>query len=317
MAFPAGLKGVSLLSKTFLRLCAVFCCLLCLCALRPVRALGEDEVIPPAWPVPDYVERLLEIAAGEVGYKEDHGRTKYGEWAGDPAAQWCAEFQCWCVGQVDLRYGTSLLRNVYPFYTSSNTGLRWFLKAGRYVVRKGKVPDWGYQWLKGQDTFIKSGDYIPQPGDWVFFNWGGGTDTEHVALVEFCSRNPVTREVTVHVIEGNNPSAVARNTYGINSPSILGYGTVRDVADITMTFGNEGEKVVSLQEKLAYLGFLDPTLVTGRFGDGTVEALRSYQQSRKLRVTGIANMNTQQKLEAEYSQQYNNDPDIWSVVDDD
>ena len=301
--------------KTVWRLCAVIFCLFC--ALEPVRALGEDEVLAPAWPVPDYVEHLLEVASGEVGYKEDHGRTKYGEWAGDPAAQWCAEFQCWCVNQVDERWGTDLLRNVYPFYTSSNTGLRWFLKAGRYVVRKGKVPDWGYEWLKGENTYIQSGDYIPQPGDWVFFNWGGGTDTEHVALVEFCTRNPRSGDVTVHVIEGNNPATVARNTYGINDPSILGYGTVRDVADITMTFGNEGEKVALLQEKLAYLGFLDDTLVTGHFGDGTMEAVRAYQQSRKLRVTGVANMKTQQKLEAEYAQRYNNDPDIWAVVDDD
>ena len=303
------------MKKTVWRLCAVIFCLFC--ALEPVRALGEDEVLAPAWPVPDYVEHLLEVASGEVGYKEDHGRTKYGEWAGDPAAQWCAEFQCWCVNQVDERWGTDLLRNVYPFYTSSNTGLRWFLKAGRYVVRKGKVPDWGYEWLKGENTYIKSGDYIPQPGDWVFFNWGGGTDTEHVAMVEFCTRNPRSGDVTVHVIEGNNPAAVARNTYGINDPSILGYGTVRDVADITMTFGNEGEKVALLQEKLAYLGFLDDTLVTGHFGDGTMEAVRAYQQSRKLRVTGVANMKTQQKLEAEYAQRYNNDPDIWAVVDDD
>ena len=301
--------------KNIGRLCAVICCLLCV--LGPVQALGEDEVLAPAWPVPDYVEHLLEVASGEVGYKEDHGRTKYGEWAGDPAAQWCAEFQCWCVNQVDERWGTDLLRNVYPFYTSSNTGLRWFLKAGRYVVRKGKVPDWGYEWLKGENTYIQSGDYIPQPGDWVFFNWGGGTDTEHVALVEFCTRNPRSGDVTVHVIEGNNPATVARNTYGINDPSILGYGTVRDVADITMTFGNEGEKVALLQEKLAYLGFLDDTLVTGHFGDGTMEAVRAYQQSRKLRVTGVANMKTQQKLEAEYAQRYNNDPDIWAVVDDD
>ena len=304
--------------KAFLRrLRAAFCLLLCLCALYPAAAFSADEIIVPQWTVPDYVQHLLQVASEEVGYTEDRGRTKYGEWAGDPTAQWCAEFQCWCVDQVDQRWGTSLLRNIYPYYTSSNTGLRWFLKAGRYVVRKGKVPDWGYEWLKGQTSFIKSGDYIPQPGDWVFFNWTGGTDTEHVALVEFCSRNTINGNILVHVIEGNNPSAVARNIYGLNDSSIMGYGTVHDVADITMTFGNEGKKVTHLQEMLAYLGFMDPALVTSHFGDGTLEAVRAYQQSRGLRVTGIANMNTQQKLEAEYDQLYKNDPAIWSVVDDD
>ncbi len=280
-------------------------------------ALAEEKRIDPAWPVPDYVEHLLQIASEEVGYTEDHGRTKYGAWAGDPAAQWCAEFQCWCVDQVDQRWGTALLRNVYPFYTSSNTGKNWFIRAGRYVVRKGKVDGWGYEWLKGASSFIRSGDYIPQPGDWVFFNWGGGSDTEHVALVEFCTRDTYSGEVLIHVIEGNKPVAVARDTYTLNDPAILGYGTVHDVADITMCFGNQGEKVRMLQEKLAYLGFLDPSLVTGHFGDGTAEAVRAYQAARGLQASGIANMKTQQILESEYITCYERDPDIWSVVDDD
>lgn len=280
-------------------------------------ARAEEKRIDPAWPVPDYVGHLLQVASEEVGYTEDHGRTKYGTWAGDPAAQWCAEFQCWCVDQVDQRWGTSLLRNVYPFYTSSNTGKNWFIRAGRYVVRKGRVEGWGYEWLKGSSTFIRSGDYIPQPGDWVFFNWGGGSDTEHVALVEFCTRDTYSGEVLIHVIEGNKPSAVARDTYGLNDPAILGYGTVHDVADITMCFGNQGEKVRLLQEKLSYLGFLDPSLVTGHFGDGTAEAVRAYQSARGLHVNGIANMKTQQLLESEYVSRYENDPDIWAVVDDD
>lgn len=290
--------------------------LLLLCIF--ISAFAEDEIIPPAYPVPDYVEHLLQVASEEVGYTEDHGRSKYGAWAGDPAAQWCAEFVCWCVDQVDQRWGTSLLRNVFPYYTSSNTGLRWFLRAGRYVVRRGKVEGWGYEWLKGRSEYIQSGDYIPQPGDWVFFNWGGtGTDTEHVALVEYCTRDsrPV-QEVHVHVIEGNNPSSVARNVYDLNSPSILGYGTVHDVADITLSFGNEGEKVRLLQEKLSYLGFLDASCITGHFGDLTAEAVRAYQSERNLRVNGIAGMETQQLLEKEYTLRYESDPDIWSVVED-
>jgi len=290
--------------------------LLLLFSLLFSSAFADGEPVAPAYPVPDYVEHLLQVASEEVGYTEDHGRTKYGSWAGDPAAQWCAEFLCWCVDQVDQRWGTSLLRNTYPFYTASNTGLRWFLRAGRYVVRKGRVEGWGYEWLKGSSEFIRSGDYIPQPGDWVFFNWGGGTDTQHVALVEYCAKDPSTAKVSVHVIEGNNPSSVARNVYDLNSPSILGYGTVHDVADITLSFGNEGEKVRLLQEKLAYLGFLDATLVTGHFGDATTEAVRAYQSSRNLRVNGIASMETQQLLEQEFTRLYVSDPEIWSVVED-
>ena len=285
--------------------------------LFPFASLAEEEIIPPSLPVPDYVEHLLQVASEEVGYTEDHGRTKYGAWAGDPAAQWCAEFQCWCVDQVDQRWGTQLLRNVYPFYTSSNTGRDWFIRAGRYVVRKGQVEGWGYEWLKGESSFLKSGDYIPQPGDWVFFSFSGGPDTQHVAMVEYCTRNTVTDEVLIHVIEGNKPSAVARDTYELNSPSILGYGTVHDVADLTMSFGNQGEKVRQLQEKLAYLGFLDPSLVSGRYGEGTADAVRDYQTYAGLRQNGIANMNTQLKLNEEYTARYQSDPAVWTVTDED
>ena len=305
------------MNTSFRRRCAALCLFLLLCPVFARAAKKKQETrIEPAWPVPDYVEHLLEVASEEVGYKEDRGRTKYGEWAGDPYAQWCAEFQCWCVDQVDKRWGTSLLKNVYPYYTSSNTGLRWFLKAGRYVVRKGKVENWGYMWLKGSDTNIKSGDYIPQPGDWVFFNWTGGTDTDHVALVEYCTR-AADGSVSLHVIEGNKPSAVARAAYDINDPTILGYGTVYDVADITMSYGSEGVKVTRLQEMLAYLGFMEPGTATGHFGDMTFEAVRSYQASRKLKASGVANRETQRQLEADYDKKYAADPDIWSVVDDD
>ena len=50
---------------------------------------------------------------------------------------------------------------------------------------------------------------------------------------------------------------------------------------------------------------------------GTAEAVRSYQAARGLSANGIANMKTQQLLQSEYAARYKNDPDIWSVVDED
>ena len=280
-------------------------------------AEADEEMIPPQWPVPEYVTRLLEVASAEVGYTEgEHGWTKYGEWVGDPYCQWCAEFQCWCVDQVDQRYGTSLLNHVYPLYSGSNEGRAWFIQAGRYVIRKGPVEGWGYEWLKGKTSFISSGEYIPQPGDWVFFTWTSDEDTDHVAMVEYCTRNSETGEILIHVIEGNKPSSVARDTYDLNYSRILGYGTVHDVADITMQFGNRGEKVRQLQEKLVYIGFLDPQYENGFFGNATHDALRAFQLEYSLRPLGLANMATQQKLDEVCQQKYENDPATWTVVDD-
>ena len=288
--------------------------LLLSCATAP----AEEEVIPPQWPVPDYVKQLLEVASGEVGYtEEEHGRTKYGEWAGDPYCQWCAEFQCWCVDQVDQRYGTSLLNQVYPRYSASNTGRAWFITAGRYVIRKGPVDEWGYEWLKGSASFLSSGDYIPQPGDWVFFTWTSDTDTDHVALVEYCSRNTETGEVTIHVIEGNKPDSVARDVYDLNYSRILGYGTVHDVADISLHAGNRGEKVRQLQEKLIYLGCLAPECMTGVFDADTAEAVRAFQAANGLRVSGYGNITTQLLLDKLVSAKRDLDPKTWQVIDDD
>ena len=280
------------------------------------QALAEEERIKPVQPVPWAVQRLLEVAAEEVGYTEgEHGRTKYGEWAGDPYCQWCAEFLCWCVDQTDQRYGTSLLNRTYPLYSGSNTGRGWFITAGRYIIRKGPVEEWGYEWLKGHSSFIRSGDYIPQPGDWVFFTWTSDEDTDHVAIVEYCTKDE-EGNVTIHVIEGNKPSAVARDVYDLNYSRILGYGTVRDLADITMQFGNTGEKVRQLQEKLSFMGYLDPMYETGHFGNATVEAVRAFQADRGLRASGIANITTQLKLDEEVEWKAEHDPGIWTVVDE-
>ena len=283
----------------------------------PARSTADEQVIEPAWPVPAYVTHLLEVASGEVGYtEEEHGWTKYGNWAGDPYCQWCAEFLCWCVDQTDQLYGTELLNNVYPRYSGSNTGRSWFIKAGRYVIRKGPIEGWGYEWLKGADSFIQSGDYIPQPGDWIFFTWTSNTDTDHVAMVEYCTKDD-EGNISIHVIEGNKPSSVARDVYDLNYSRILGYGTVSDVADITMSFGNTWEKVRQLQEKLIYLNYLEPGYGNGTFGNATLDALRLFQTDHGIRPTGIANIRTQKKLDEEGDLKIFSDPDTWTVVDED
>lgn len=294
------------------KLIALVCALLLLCA----SAHGETTVIPPVWDVPDYVTHLLEIASAEVGYTEGaHGWSKYGEWAGDPYAQWCAEYLCWCVDQVDQRYGTELLRNVYPLYSGSNTGRSWFIQQGRYIVRNGFLKDWGYQWLKGSSSYITTGDYIPQPGDWVFFTWTSTQDTDHVAMVEYCTMDEDGR-VQIHVLEGNAPSAVQRSVYDLTYTRILGYGTVHDVADYTMRAGNSGAKVRTLQDKLTYLGYLSCEKADGVFGSGTATAVSVFQSDHRLTANGIANMATQAAIDQAMEEAIDNDPDTWTVIDE-
>ena len=287
--------------------------LILLLCLLPITAWAQ-EVIPPAYPVPDYVEKLLSVAAGEVGYEENRGYTKYGDYWGDAYAQWCAEFLCWCVDQVDKQHGTQLLKNVYPLYSGTNTGRDWFIKEGRYLVRNGHLENWGYQWFKGETEYMERYEYIPQPGDWVFFTWTSNTDTDHVAMVEYCTRDQKGK-VSVHVIEGNNPKAVARNVYPLENMQVLGYGTVHDVCDWTMRYGNIGKKVVKLQEDLIYLECLKGN-ADGQFGGRTADAVRKFQKTMPgKKVNGIADITTQLAIARAVEDKINADPNSWLVMD--
>ena len=290
--------------------------MLMVCLFLPC-ALAEENRIRPQWPVPEYVNQLLAIADKEVGYKEGaHGYSKYGEYWGDGYAQWCAEFLCWCVDQVDKQHGTSLLKSVYPLYSGQNTGMKWFIKEGRWISRNGNLPDWGYQWFKGEDHFITAGEYVPQPGDWVFFSWTSDGNTSHVAMVEYAVRN-ADGSITIHCIEGNNPSSVERVTYSSNDKKILGFGTVHDVADWTMRLGNTGKKVTELQEKLIYLGYMADGSADGHYGAATQNAINQFQTVNGLKVLGIANIDTQTIINRQVEEKKFADPDAWSVVEED
>ena len=264
---------------------------------------AAEERIEPAYPVPDYVEWLLETARAELGYTEEAGGvTKYGAWAGYPTAEWCAEFLCWCVHRVDQTHSTHLLTNTYPNYSGTNVGRDWFLSKGRYIARSGSVPSWGAQWWKDTLEPVALNSYIPQPGDWMFLSDNAKGDTSHVALVEYCEKSE-SGKVFVHVIEGNNlqkpaPQSVERNVYALDYWQILGYGTVYDLADITLRFGHSGPKVLALQEDLIAAGLMEPQYNTGRFGAITEDAVKRVQRMNGIVETGIANLETRQALSA-------------------
>ena len=303
-----------------MRGCSIMLLCLFLCVtlfLTPALAEGEandfsaweagitlqagETLIAPAYPVPDYVLWLLETARGEIGYTEDRGGvTKYGTWAGYPTAEWCAEFQCWCVNQVDKLHGTKLLNKVYPNYSGTNVGRDWFISQGRYIARTGSVPGHGSQWWLDSFLPIEKNSYIPQPGDWVFLTDNASGDTSHVAMVEYCAYDAEGR-ARLHVIEGNNvtkpaPQGVERNDYAIDYWRILGYGTVYDLADMTLKFGHSGPKVVELQKELVQAGLLEERYTTGKYGAITTDCIKTVQRQAGIQETGIANLETRMAL---------------------
>ena len=60
----------------------------------------------------------------------------------------------------------------------------------------------------------------PIPGDYVFFDWDGGTDPDHVGAVLCVEGN------FLYTIEGNSGGRVAVQRYDLNDKRIVGYGVL-------------------------------------------------------------------------------------------
>lgn len=133
---------------------------------------------------------IVEVAASQIG---NVGGQPYWSWYGfDGRVEWCACFVSWCANECGYIEDGSVLK-----FAFCPTGVQWFKDAGRWQDR----------------------GYAPQPGDIVFFDWGGDGVSDHVGIVESCDG------ATVYTIEGNSGDACQRNSYSVNSSSILGYGT--------------------------------------------------------------------------------------------
>lgn len=152
-----------------------------------------------------YRDNIVAIAVGELGNAEPDGDNKYVQfyneiagvkWSVD-STPWCAIFVTWCARKAGIP-ATSILNFAYCPY-----GIDWFKKAGTWMTR---------------------GSYTPKKGDIIFFDWSGGTDgvSDHVGIVESVVDN------TVNTIEGNTSSMVARRSYSLSDPDIVGYGTYAD-----------------------------------------------------------------------------------------
>lgn len=161
------------------------------------------------------VKKLLQIAAGEIGYKEketnanldnktanagDGNFTKYARdlrekgyyQASKQGYAWCDMFVDWCF--LQLCGG------------DPDVAQKIICQSGPY----GAGCKFSAQYYKNQGRFHTSN---PKPGDQIFFN-----NYAHTGIVEKIVGN------VVHTIEGNTSNQVARRTYTLGSSSIDGYG---------------------------------------------------------------------------------------------
>ena len=119
------------------------------------------------------------------GYERDPGWNQY--------TPWCGCFLSWGAEQLK----TSIDGDP-PRFANVDTGMEGFQKSGKWRERSA----------------------TPIPGDYVFFDWDGGTDPDHVGAV-LCVEGDF-----LYTIEGNSGGKVAVNCYPKNDPRIVGYGVL-------------------------------------------------------------------------------------------
>lgn len=162
------------------------------------------------------VEKLLEIARGEIGYHEkatnanldqktalNDGSGNYTKYARDlhnagyyngnkNGYDWCDVFVDWCFWMLCGK-NKKEAENMECQSGDLGAGCTWsaqyYQQAGRYYTRN------------------------PQPGDQIFFG-----DFDHTGIVESVTEDAIT------TIEGNTSSQVARRTYSRYDGWITGFG---------------------------------------------------------------------------------------------
>lgn len=155
---------------------------------------------------------FLKTLAGQYDSKGeikngDNSYTYFSEWyiggyaANNPGwnqyTPWCACFLSWGAEQLK----TSIDGDP-PRFANVDTGMEGFQKSGK--------------WRDSSAT--------PIPGDYVFFDWDGDSDPDHVGAV-LC-----VKDGYLYTIEGNSGGKVAVNRYPLSNPSvdprIMGYGVL-------------------------------------------------------------------------------------------
>lgn len=110
---------------------------------------------------------------------------------------WCACFLSWAADQMK-----NSIDGDPPRFANVDTGMEGFQKSGK--------------WRDSSAT--------PIPGDYVFFDWDGDSDPDHVGAV-LCVDG-----TKLYTIEGNSGGKVAVNCYPLSNPSvdprIMGYGVL-------------------------------------------------------------------------------------------
>lgn len=153
------------------------------------------------------------------------------------------------------------------------------------------------QQAEAQGRWHRAGDYIPQLGDWVIYDWGPNGKVDHIGSVVWIEGN------YLWVVEGNNGDAVKVRSVASGNAQIYGYVALdfmelveaSQEAVTALRPGDSGDRVYLLQVLLkgagCYVGQPD-----GEYGEKTTAAVMDFQLLNGLEVDGKAGPKTQSKI---------------------
>lgn len=131
-----------------------------------------------------------------IGGKGYFSEWYIGNYADNPGwnqyTPWCACFLSWAADQKKAS-----INGAPPRFAKVDDGMKLF-----------------------RDDQWRDSGATPIPGDYVFFDWDGGTDPDHVGAVLCVEGN------FLYTIEGNSGGRVAVNRYSLSDSRIVGYGVL-------------------------------------------------------------------------------------------
>ncbi len=181
---------------------AIFCAVHTAETGKDWEATLAEARLTGSWP-----EDLLAVARTQLGYRESttdfiidtdgrqKGYTRYGRWYGSEYSDWCAMYVSFC-----LHYA-GVPESAFP----QEAGCGSWVRA-----------------LQAHGLYRALGEYAPQSGDIVFFDWQQNGRPDHVGILEKADSDTLT------VLEGNSGNSVCRSTYLTTDGTICGYGSLND-----------------------------------------------------------------------------------------
>lgn len=170
-----------------------------------------------------WADDVIAIAKSQLGYTESSrnykvqedgetvkGYSRYGDWYGDTYGDWCAMFVSFCLHYAEVE-GIPLEANCQ----------RWIDK------------------LVPIEMYVSAHDYIPIPGDLIFFDKDCDGVSDHIGLV-----NAVTED-KVYTIEGNASNRVVEREYVLEDIVIKGYGILPVETTEESEISEKGKLVVT------------------------------------------------------------------------